>query len=144
MKKINILILTLCLSVIAALAVLALVLGKRPDTLPEDTSLSEGYVCITAGGESRWSALPYRESSLTLRRTMADGSVRENVVTLTPEGAYMQASSCENQDCVQQGVVTLENKEKRILHNMVICLPNDVMIELYSAAELQAMEGGQP
>jgi len=144
LKKINLLVLTLCLAVIAAVAVIALMVGQRPDTLPEALTAQDGYVYISAGNEGKWFALPEAETPLTLRRTKADGTVVENIVALTPQGAFMQSSTCDNQDCVHQGVVTLENKSQRVLQNMILCLPNEVVIELYSAQELEAFQNAQP
>ena len=48
----------------------------------------------------------------------------------------MKSSPCDNQDCVKQGEVTLANKDERILSNMIICLPNQVVLELYTPEEL--------
>ena len=41
---------------------------------------------------------------------------------------------------VMQGVVTLENRASRVLKNSILCLPNDVIIELYSAEEMKEMQ----
>ena len=66
-------------------------------------------------------------------------------IPLTEEGYYrlrhgdcidMHEANCDNQDCVEQGEVTLENKDTRILGNMIICLPNQVTLQLYSRDEL--------
>ena len=38
-----------------------------------------------------------------------------------------------------QGEVTLENKDQRVLQHMVLCLPHDVIVELYSTEELNEM-----
>lgn len=42
----------------------------------------------------------------------------------------MHSASCKNQDCVHQGDVTLDNYNNRVLNNWIICLPNQVTIEL--------------
>ena len=42
----------------------------------------------------------------------------------------MESSSCDNQDCVGQGEITLDNYKTRILSTFVICLPNEVTIEM--------------
>ena len=57
-----------------------------------------------------------------------DGKV--NKVHITPEKVYMETSTCENQDCVGQGEITLDNYRTRILSTYVICLPNAVTIEM--------------
>ena len=53
----------------------------------------------------------------------------------------MEKSTCENQDCVNQGLVTLENRDARVLYNMIVCLPNQVMLELYTYDEIMEMLG---
>ena len=59
-----------------------------------------------------------------------------NIVHVTPTSIDMHEANCDNQDCVEQGEVTLENKDTRILGNMIICLPNQVTLQLYSRDEL--------
>lgn len=64
-----------------------------------------------------------------------------NVVEVTEDSIRMAESTCDNQDCVRQGVVSLENRERRILQNTIVCLPNDVVLELYSYEEMMSMIG---
>lgn len=59
-----------------------------------------------------------------------------NIVHVTPTSIGMHEANCDNQDCVEQGEVTLENKDTRILGNRIICLPNQVTLQLYSRDEL--------
>ena len=73
----------------------------------------------------------------------ADGTPAENVIHLTPEGVYMEDSTCENHDCVEQGEVTLDNRKDRILGNFIICLPNQVTLQLFTPDEIEAMLAGQ-
>lgn len=63
----------------------------------------------------------------------------ENVVHVTRDSVCMKSASCDNQDCVQQGTVTLDNRDLRVLQNMIVCLPNQVMLELLTAEEASAM-----
>ncbi len=63
---------------------------------------------------------------------------KRNVVSYTPQSIRMKEASCDNQDCVHQGEVTLDNMNKRILNNMVICLPNQVVLMLLTPEEAQA------
>ena len=104
---------------------------------PETTPIpAEGYVYVSAGTESRWFALP-EEGDLSFTISQTRGAEKaENIIHLTPDGVYMESSTCENQDCIRQGRVTLENKDTRVLANMIICLPNQVAIELYTPEEL--------
>lgn len=102
-----------------------------------------GYVRITVGTESRWFPLPPEEDyTITVRQTNPEtGEEMVNYITLTPDGVYMKESTCDHQDCVDMGVVTLENKAERILGNVVVCLPHQVMLELYSTEELMNLYG---
>lgn len=59
-----------------------------------------------------------------------------NIVHVTPTSIDMHEANCDNQDCVEQGEVTLENKDTRILGTRIICLPNQVTLQLYSRDEL--------
>ncbi len=68
--------------------------------------------------------------------TQRDG--KQNVVRVTRGSIVMHSSNCDNQDCVHQGMVSLENRDKRVLQSMIICLPNQVVLELMNAEEAQA------
>lgn len=70
-----------------------------------------------------------------LELTQPDG--KRNVVAFTRDSIVMHASNCDNQDCVHQGKVTLDNRENRVLMNMIICLPNRVVLTLLDAQEAQ-------
>jgi len=98
-----------------------------------------GYVYIQASGEGRWFELPETEHKLEITREDTDGSEIFNVINLSPEGVFVESASCDNQDCVEQGLVTLENKEERVLRNLIVCLPNEVSVELFSAEEMMQM-----
>ena len=54
----------------------------------------------------------------------------KNVIALTEDGVYMKYSTCQNQLCVHQGIVTPENFSARFYRNEIICLPNRVTVEL--------------
>ena len=45
----------------------------------------------------------------------------------------MEYSTCENQDCIGEGTITLDNYNDRILGTWIICLPNQVTIEMVPA-----------
>ena len=86
-----------------------------------------GYVVITVGNRQYGDPIPMdRDKVITIRQS--DG--KENKVHITPEKVYMEHSTCENQDCVGQGEITLDNYRTRILSTYVICLPNAVTIEM--------------
>ena len=143
MQKRNLIVIIAVLVLALTVAVAALLWPKTVEA-PADVNLAaKGYVHISAGDQTRWFELPQEETSMTLRRTDEAGNEISNTVALTPEGAYMAHSTCENQDCVMQGSVTLANKGSRPLQNLVICLPNNVIVELYSAEEMAQLLAAQ-
>ena len=79
------------------------------------------------------------EYTKTIRQTMPDGSESVNILHLTPNGFRMEDANCEGHDCVNQGEVTLENREERILWNMIICLPHQLSAELITREEAEQM-----
>lgn len=96
----------------------------------------EAYLLVTVGGVT-YQPLPLQdegEFSITQGET---GMV--NTVHVTRDSIRMAASTCDNQDCVDQGVVTLESMNTRVLGNMIICLPHQVTLELYTAEEMDAL-----
>ena len=105
----------------------------------EEMFTAPGYVYIVAGGEGRWFALPDEEPGTI---TVKDED-KVNIIRLTNPSVMMESSTCDNQDCVNQGEVTLENLSSRVLYNMILCLPHSVSIELYSQQEMIAMFSAQ-
>lgn len=129
MKKLIALLLLLLLPLLPALA---------------EQAAPKGYVYITAGTEGKWFPLAEAEPyEITVRMLDHEGKLQENVICITTEGAYMHSSNCDNQDCVGQGVVTLENKDLRILGNWIICLPHQLSVELFTAEEALALTTAQ-
>ena len=92
-----------------------------------------------------WLPLPEEgEYTYDLKQALPDGTEALNVIHLTPEGVWMEDSTCQGHDCVDQGEVTLENRYERILSNMIICLPNQVVLQLYSPEETMELLGELP
>ena len=75
------------------------------------------------------------EYTRTIRQIMPDGSEAVNVLHLTPEGFWMEESNCEGHDCIDEGIVTLSNREERVLGSWVICLPHQLVLELMTKEE---------
>lgn len=89
------------------------------------------YLVLTMG-DMRYRPLPITtETSYRMRQ--ADG--RENVFHVTPGSVHMESANCDNQDCIKQGTVNFENRDVRVLRNMIICLPNQVVLELITPQE---------
>ena len=91
-----------------------------------------GYVVITIDGRRYGEPIPMdRDKIITVRQS----DQKINRVHITPDSVRMASSTCENQDCVGQGVITLENYKTRILSTYIICLPNGVQVEMVPVEE---------
>ena len=102
----------------------ATMVGPMPPKKEENV---RGHVILTVGGRQYGDPIPMdRDKIITLRQE--DGKI--NKVHITPEKVYMESSTCDNQDCVQQGEVHVDTYQDRILGTYVICLPNNVSIEM--------------
>ncbi len=99
---------------------------------PTATEPAQAYLVVTVAG-AVYEPIPLQKPG---RYTVRRGE-HVNVIQVTEDSVCMAESSCDNQDCVYQGVVNLENRSGRVLQNMIICLPNEVMLELYTYEELQ-------
>lgn len=144
----NVLLLAGLLAVIALVLIASMLVISAPDApsqLPEAADGAPlGYIRAQANGESKWIPLPAGEEDLLITITRQDDPGITNTLRLKKNGFLMDSSTCANQDCVMQGEVTLENKDQRVLRNAVLCLPHDVIVELYSLEELiQGLEQGQ-
>lgn len=74
----------------------------------------------------------YEEASLYMDKTIVieqDDGCR-NEICINNGRVYMGFSTCENQNCVDQGEMTPDNIASRALSNWIICLPNRVTVEL--------------
>lgn len=100
-------------------------------TATPDLSQVKAFLVVTVGDKT-YQPIPLTEEGYYRLR---HGDCI-NIVHVTPTSIDMHEANCENQDCVEQGEVTLENKGERILGNMIICLPNQVTLQLYSRDEL--------
>lgn len=122
--------------------------GETATPVPEDSQSPEvtfdpasikAWLLVTAGGTT-YQPIPLVEEgeySVIQEETGA-----KNVIHVTTESIDMKSSTCENQDCVNQGVVSLDNRDSRLLGNMIICLPNQVTLELYTTEELIQLLSG--
>lgn len=106
--------------------------GDIPQALPT-LAPAEAYLSVQIG-QVVYDPIPLLEEN-TLELVQSDG--KRNVVAFTPGSIVMHASNCDNQDCVHQGKVTLDNRDQRVLMNMIICLPNQVVLSLLDAREAQ-------
>ena len=97
---------------------------------PKQAAEVRGHVLLTIGNRQYGDPIPMdRDKIITLKQE--DGKI--NKVHITPEKVYMESSTCDNQDCVQQGEIHVDTYQDRILGTYVICLPNNVTIEMVPA-----------
>ena len=105
---------------------------------------ARAYVLVCTAEQTGWLPLPDEgELTYSLKQLLPDGNEAENVIHLTPEGMYVESATCANHDCIDQGMVTLANRDERVLGNMIICLPNQVVLYLYTPEEVLALVQGQ-
>lgn len=130
--KKNLIVIGVVLVLIVAAAVTALVLRKPLQTeVAEDT---RAFLVIEVAGEM-YEPIELKEDG---RYSITRGDM-VNVIEVTPTSVVMHSSTCDNQDCVLQGVVSLENRADRVLQNMILCLPNEVVLSLYTEEEVAAL-----
>lgn len=105
-----------------------------------DSDPSIAYVLVRMQNAAGLLPLPLEgEYTRTIRQKMADGTEAVNVLHLTSGGVWMEDSNCEGHDCINEGEVTLENREERVLWNMIICLPHQLSLELITREEAVQM-----
>ena len=95
--------------------------GQKP-ALPD-----EGSVAVITVGGREMARIPLTEPQ-TITVEQDSGAV--NVIEITERGAVMRSSTCRNQLCVHMGEVTVDNWEYRPNGAFIICLPNQVSVEL--------------
>ena len=107
-----------------------------------DDDPSIAYVLVRMADSAGLLPLPAEgEYTRTVRQVMADGTEAVNVLHLTANGVWMEDSNCEGHDCILEGEVTLENREERVLWNMIICLPHQLSLELITREEALQLTG---
>lgn len=100
--------------------------------MPKQTEKVRGHVVITVAGRQYGDPIPMdRDKIITVKQE--NGAI--NRIHITPEYVEMESSTCENQDCIGEGEVNVNTYKDRILSTYIICLPNQVTIEMVSADE---------
>ena len=100
--------------------------------MPRQTEKVRGYVVITVAGRQYGDPIPMdRDKIITIKQDNGD----INKIHITPEYVVMESSTCENQDCIGEGEVNVNTYQDRILSTFIICLPNQVTIEMVPADE---------
>ena len=99
-----------------------------PDTQEQESKAPEAEAYLYIYLHNRlYGIVPLgEEQDMTIDQ--GDGVV--NVVHLLPDGFYMASSTCDNQLCVMEGTVTVDNYQTRILGTSILCLPHNLDLEL--------------
>ena len=129
------------LLLLLCLVIAGLLLSSRPQRV--DLPTEDAYVLCRLSFSGQFMLLPLPkegERTCPITQALPDGAEAENILHLTAEGFYMESANCKNGDCLRQGMVTLKNREDRLLQNCVICLPHQLTAELYTAGEIAALE----
>ena len=101
---------------------------------PQKTAEVKGYVVLSINGRQYGDPIPMdRDKVITIRQDKET----VNKIHITPDSVEMIESNCEGQDCVGEGIVTLENYRTRILSTYIICLPHNLTVELIPVEEAQ-------
>lgn len=100
--------------------------SAEAETEAQHGAVAEAYLFIILNNRV-WAIEPLcEERDVTVDQ--GDGVV--NVIHLLPDGFYMASSTCDNQLCVSEGTVTVDNYQRRILGTSVLCLPHNLDLEL--------------
>lgn len=102
-------------------------------------SLADAYLVVMVG-DVVYNPIPLTGPN---RYVLRQGNGEKvNIVEVTEDSIWMAESTCDNQDCIYQGKVSLENRDARVLQNMVLCLPHNVTLLLMTQEEIrQALPG---
>ena len=122
--NVRILIIAAALIVIVAAAGLISYRSISPAAPAQDAP--QAYLRVQVGSEIR----PLSPLADGGEYVVDQGSGVVNVIHTTATSVVMHSSTCDNQSCIEQGVVTLDNMQNRVLGGLIICLPNEVILEL--------------
>lgn len=120
---------------IAAILLLALVL-YGVTALSRNRQEVSGMVEIRVGGDL-YETVPLSEDR-EIHIEQPGGE--DNLVMIENGAVRMGYSSCANQLCVQQSEVTADNWARRSLGRSIICLPNQVLVELALSEDHPSMQ----
>lgn len=134
----NVKIFVIALALIVLAAALGLMMNRDlfATVQPSAHDGAQAYLRVQVGDQV-WEPIALADGD---EYTIAQPDGKTNVVHVTASGMVMHSSTCDNQSCVHQGEVTLDNRDSRVLTNMIICLPNEVILELLTPEEA-GMEG---
>lgn len=136
--KRNAMVLGIAIALVALVAVAGALLSGADDPLrsddPADPSVPADAIAYlrVQVDDTVWPLTPLSEAG---QWTIEQDNGAKNVLRATERGVVMHFSTCDNQNCVHQGEVSLDNRDSRALGNMIVCLPNKVIVELLTPEE---------
>lgn len=124
---------------IIAAALIVLVAGAgwlmtalQPAAQPPETAENAlAYLRVQVGSQVQ-PLIPLRDGG---EHIVEQEGGKKNVIHTTATGAVMHFSTCENQNCIEQGEVTLDNRSGRVMGGLIVCLPNEIVLELLTPEE---------
>lgn len=122
MKRKNVWIAVALILSVAVLSAVFLAVSRRSPVKDPDGNTA----VISIGGRE------YRRISLSNPQVLTirqDGG-RINVIRVDENGIQMIEANCDNQHCVNTGLVSPENADFKPDGPFIICLPNQVSVEL--------------
>lgn len=113
--------------------------GQATDAAAEPTLPPAQAYMIVYVGTGMYEPIPLRGSARFTVKT--NGGANVNTIEVNETSVWMAESTCPTQDCVNQGVVSLENKDTRILGDCIYCMAHNVTLQLIDAEQYaQLME----
>lgn len=113
--------------------------GQATDAAADPTLPPAQAYMIVYVGTGMYEPIPLRGSARFTVKT--NGGANVNTIEVNETSVWMAESTCPTQDCVNQGVVSLENKDTRILGDCIYCMAHNVTLQLIDAEQYaQLME----
>lgn len=134
-RRRNALVVLILFALIAVVAAIGLTTGFSRK-IGDGQLLNEPLYLLVTAGNTTYAPIRLEEENVL---TLSQGETMVNVIHVTPVSIWMESSTCDNQDCVEQGIVTAENRATRVLGNTIVCLPHKVLLELFTGPELMEM-----
>ena len=155
--------LALALLILSRSGLLSPTAPPKNQTAPDITVLKQKEGTAEAAKEvSLWTEESKRSPANAYLRVSVNNRMYEPItleedfsVDIKREGGYhnlvivesgvvsMMFSTCDNQLCTHQGQVSLDNRDLRALYNQIVCLPNEVLLEVLDEHEVMSLYGEQ-
>lgn len=119
------------IAIIAAVLVVAAAGFALVNYLQPKKTAAQDFVYIYVA-DTLYEADPLNEDKVV---EINQGNGMVNHIEIKDGHVHMADSTCENQDCIRQGEMGEDNVDTRPLRGWIVCLPNQISIELRLAGE---------